>query len=54
LGTGDIDTVYHFALPELMAAALELDNDEVLSMLTILTDGHRLRDISDLPLDLAV
>lgn len=54
LGTGDIDTVYHFALPELIAAVQHTGNDEAISMLNILVDGKRLRDISDLPLDLAV
>ncbi|WP_328771316.1 NgoMIV family type II restriction endonuclease [Streptomyces sp. NBC_00286] len=54
LGTGDIDTVYHFALPELIGAVNETDNDEAISMLHTLVAGKRLRDISDLPLDLAV
>lgn len=52
LGTGDIDCVYHFALPELEKAIEKNDNDEAKSMLDILTQGDRLRDISDLPLDL--
>ncbi|MGZ9829492.1 NgoMIV family type II restriction endonuclease [Tsukamurella ocularis] len=54
LGTGDVDTVYHFALPELVEAVKACDNDEAESMLDILIEGKRLRDISDLPLDLAV
>lgn len=54
LGTGDVDTVYHFALPELMKAVKACGNDEAESMLGILVSGKRLRDISDLPLDLAV
>ncbi|SBT91196.1 NgoMIV restriction enzyme [Streptomyces sp. DI166] len=54
LGTGDIDTVYHFALPELIDAVNATDNDEAVSMLSTLIDGKRLRDISDLPLDLAI
>lgn len=54
LGTGDIDCVYHFALYELLDAAKKLKNDEATSMLDILIDGNRLKDISDLPLDLAV
>ncbi|GLV91807.1 type II restriction endonuclease NgoMIV [Streptomyces lavendulae subsp. lavendulae] len=54
LGTGDIDTVYHFALPELVEAVHESQNDEAVSMLNTLTSGRRLRDISDLPLDLAI
>ncbi|MFJ5534501.1 NgoMIV family type II restriction endonuclease [Streptomyces sp. NPDC093261] len=54
LGTGDIDTVYHFALPELIKAVEETQNDEAISMLHTLVAGKRLRDISDLPLDLAI
>lgn len=54
LGTGDVDTVYHFALPELARAIHELGNDEAEAMFDTLVDGKRLRDISDLPLDLAV
>ncbi|WP_030761664.1 NgoMIV family type II restriction endonuclease [Streptomyces griseus] len=54
LGTGDIDTVYHFALPELSEAVSKTENDEAISMLDTLITGKRLRDISDLPLDLTV
>lgn len=54
LGTGDIDCVYHFALPELIDSARELRLDDALEMLEIMVNGNRLRDISDLPLDLAV
>ncbi|MEZ2121361.1 NgoMIV family type II restriction endonuclease [Corynebacterium sp. CCM 9203] len=54
LGTGDIDMMYHIALPELQNAVAQTGNDEALTMLNILVDGQRLRDISDLPLDLAV
>jgi hypothetical protein len=53
LGTGDIDCVYHFALQELQAAAKSLADEAVLEMLDILVSGKRLRDISDLPFDLA-
>ncbi len=53
LGTGDIDCVYHFALPELEDAAKEYDNPAVIDMLDTLIAGKRLRDISDLPFDLA-
>lgn len=49
LGTGDIDCVYHFALPELRASAEGAD----LELLNVLVDGQRLRDVSDLPFDLA-
>lgn len=54
LGTGDIDCVYHFALYELMNAAQESGNEEAVSLLNIMVEGKRLKDISDLPLDLAV
>ncbi len=54
LGTGDIDCVYHFALPELLETVEKLGNDDSKEMLNILIDGKRLKDISDLPLDLAV
>lgn len=54
LGTGNIDMVYHFALPELIEAVTATNNDEAVEMLQILVEGQRLRDISDLPLDLAV
>lgn len=54
LGTGDIDCVYHFALPELKIAIQETDNDEAENLLNIMIDGKRLKDIADLPLDLAI
>jgi hypothetical protein len=54
LGTGDLDCVYHFALPELTRAIRELENVDQLDMLNTLVEGQRLRDISDLPLDLAI
>ena len=54
LGTGDLDCVYHFALPELEAAVEACHNEDQLDMLRTLVDGKRLRDISDLPFDLAV
>ncbi len=54
LGTGDLDCVYHFALPELQEAIAEIDNEDQMEMLTMLVEGRRLRDISDLPFDLAI
>ena len=59
LGTGDIDCVYHFALPELRETVEELAQEnpayEMASeQLRTMVDGKRLRDIADLPLDLAV
>ena len=53
LGTGDVDCVYHFALPEMRAAIEEIDNEDQMDMLNIMIQGKRLRDISDLPFDLA-
>jgi hypothetical protein len=54
LGTGDIDCVYHIALPELMRAVTEEGNDDNLASLHAMTVGRRLKDISDLPLDLTI
>ena len=54
LGTGDIDCVYHFALHELQATLEAQGRDDARDLLAIMVDGKRLRDISDLPLDLAV
>lgn len=54
LGTGDIDCVYHFALYKLQKAVANSGNDEALNMLNTMIEGKRLKDISDLPLDLAV
>ena len=54
LGTGDIDCVYHFALYELMKAVKEVGDESSNEILDILINGKRLKDISDLPLDLAV
>jgi len=56
LGTGDIDCVYHFALYELMDSihgCSSRGKDEALLLLNNMIDGKRLKDISDLPLDLA-
>ena len=52
LGTGDIDCVYHFALYELRNALVIQGREEVLELLDTMVEGKRLRDISDLPLDL--
>ena len=54
LGTGDLDCVYHFALPELLIAVTKAGSSDQLEMLLAMVDGRRLRDISDLPLDLAI
>ncbi len=55
LGTGDIDCVYHFALYELLKAVKEYDakgKEDLEETLTALVEGKRLKDISDLILDL--
>ncbi|WP_281647838.1 NgoMIV family type II restriction endonuclease [Parendozoicomonas sp. Alg238-R29] len=54
LGTGDLDCVYHFALYELRETLIELDAEDALDLLDSMINGKRLKDISDLPLDLAV
>lgn len=54
LGTGDIDCVYHFALHELMHAVREVGSEDGIETLETLVNGKRLKDISDLSLDLAV
>lgn len=54
LGTGDIDCVYHFALYELIRAVKEVGSEDAIEILETLVNGKRLKDISDLPLDLAV
>jgi hypothetical protein len=54
LGTGEFDCLYHFALYELQAAVRETGEGEAWNMLEDLVNGKRLKDISDLPLDLAI
>lgn len=54
LGTGDIDCVYHFALYELIESVKEVGAEDALEMLNVLIEGRRLKDISDLPMDLAI
>ena len=57
LGTGDIDCVYHFALYELLEAVKEYGKngrEDIIETLNTLVEGKRLKDISDLPLDLSV
>jgi len=58
-GTGEIDCVYHAALSELLAAVpthISRRSKSIINpqrtMLDILVNGRRLRDISDLPFDL--
>ncbi len=54
LGTGDIDCVYHFALHELQATLNDSGLEDALELVSIMVNGGRLKDISDLPLDLAI
>ncbi len=54
LGTGDIDCVYHFALYELLRAVQEVGSEDAAETLQTLVQGKRLKDISDLPMDLTV
>ena len=54
LGTGDLDCVYHFALSELEQTLEESNNEDQMDMLRVMIAGRRLRDISDLPFDLAI
>jgi hypothetical protein len=54
LGTGDLDCVYHFALPELIASVEKLGLEDSAHLVRIMVDGKRLKDITDLPLDLSI
>lgn len=54
LGTGEIDCVYHFALHELEISLSTADQIEALDTLNMMISGRRLKDIADLPLDLAL
>jgi hypothetical protein len=54
LGTGDLDCVYHMALYELGESVEEVGDETLSEMFDLLVDGKRLRDISDLPFDLAI
>ena len=54
LGTGDLDCTYHFALYELQAAMQQHPDSEAAALIEMMVEGRRLKDISDLPLDLAV
>jgi len=54
LGTGDLDCVYHMALYELGESVEEVGDETLSETFDLLVDGKRLRDISDLPFDLAI
>jgi len=53
MGTGEIDCIYHFALQELKQAVSQNGHEDSQELLHIMIEGKRLRDIADLPLDLA-
>jgi hypothetical protein len=52
LGTGDIDCIYHFALYEVQIVNSS-DHEDSKEILNTMIDVKRLKDISDLPMDLA-
>ena len=54
IGTGDIDCTYHVALHELQDVVSAGHWPNAHDKLSIMVEGKRLRDISDLPLDLAI
>lgn len=54
LGTGDMDCVYHIALPELEQSVMSVGSAGSQKSLATMISGKLLRDISDLPLDLAI
>lgn len=54
LGTGDLDCTYHAALTELLDAVADVGSTEASETLNELVEGRRLRDISDLPLDISL
>ena len=54
LGTGDIDCMYHFALYELIESVKATGAEDSIEMLDVLISGKRIKEISDLPMDLSV
>ncbi len=54
LGTGDMDCVYHIALPELEQSVMSVGSAASQKSLATMISGKLLRDIADLPLDLAI
>lgn len=54
LGTGDLDCVYHVALPELVAAVTGLGQSEAIDLLQLMISSQRIKDVADLPLDLVL
>lgn len=54
LGTGDMDCVYHIALPELEQSVMTVGSAASQKSLSTMISGKLLRDIADLPIDLAI
>ena len=54
MGTGDMDCVYHIALPELEQSVMSVGSAASQKSLATMISGKLLRDIADLPLDLAI
>lgn len=54
LGTGDLDCIYHFALYELREALHQSGYGDSIELMDAMVEGNRLKDISDLPFDLAI
>ena len=54
LGTGDLDCIYHMALYELGESVEDVGDETLDETFNLLVEGKRLRDISDLPFDLAI
>ncbi len=52
LGTGDLDCVYHIALPELVGAVRSLGQSEATELLDLMISSERIKDVADLPFDL--
>jgi hypothetical protein len=53
MGTGDIDCVYHSMLYELVKTIHKIGAEDSIELIETMINGNRLKDISDLPLDLA-
>jgi hypothetical protein len=54
MGTGDVDCTYHAALHELVEGARATRHVDAVDTLRVMIEGKRLKDISDLPFDLAI
>ena len=54
IGTGDIDCVYRAFLEELLKSGTKFGSDDSAELLEMMSQGQRLRDISDLPVDLVI